>query len=174
MNLQQLRYVVEVARTGSITQAARNLYMGQPNLSKSIKELESEVGISLFRRTAKGVVPTKAGEDFLAYARSITAQMDTLEHLYGGSQAQVQRLRAAAPRASYVSAAFARCAGRLASGTELDYRELTATEVVRAVASALPAWAYCAIRRRTRRILNRCARRITCAPNRCGASRWSC
>lgn len=135
MNLQQLRYVVEIARTGSITQAARNLYMGQPNLSKSIKELESEVGISLFRRTAKGVVPTKAGEDFLAYARSITAQMDTLEHLYGTGSPQAQRLRVAAPRASYVGAAFARCAGRLSGGTELDYRELTATEVVRAVAS---------------------------------------
>lgn len=135
MNLQQLRYVVEIARTGSITQAARNLYMGQPNLSKSIKELEGEVGTALFRRTAKGVVPTKAGEDFLAYAQSITAQMDTLEHLYGAREERAHRLCVAAPRASYVSAAFARYAGTLDVQTELDYRELTAVEVVRAVAS---------------------------------------
>ena len=135
MNLQQLRYVVEVARTGSITQAARNLYMGQPNLSKSIKELEGEVGTALFRRTARGVVPTKAGEDFLVYARSITAQMDTLEHLYGAGEVRTHRLHVAAPRASYVSAAFARYAGTLEVGMELDFRELAAVEVVRAVAS---------------------------------------
>ena len=51
MNLQQLRYAVEVAKTGSITAAAKNLYMGQPNLSKNIRELEAELGITLFERT---------------------------------------------------------------------------------------------------------------------------
>ncbi len=55
MNLQQLRYAVEVAKTGSITAAAKNLYMGQPNLSKNIRELEAELGITLFERTARGV-----------------------------------------------------------------------------------------------------------------------
>ena len=79
MNLQQLRYAVEVAKTGSITAAAKNLYMGQPNLSKSIRELEAELGITLFERTARGVAPTKNGEDFLGYARSIIAQMESLE-----------------------------------------------------------------------------------------------
>ena len=58
MNTQHLKYVVEVERTGSITQAADNLYMAQPNLSKAIKELEDTLGISIFRRTSKGVVPT--------------------------------------------------------------------------------------------------------------------
>ena len=58
MNTQHLKYAVEVERTGSITQAADNLYMAQPNLSKAIKELEDTLGISIFRRTSKGVVPT--------------------------------------------------------------------------------------------------------------------
>lgn len=50
MNLTHLRYIVEVARTGSITKAAQNLYMGQPNLSKSIKDLEKSVGTAIFMR----------------------------------------------------------------------------------------------------------------------------
>ena len=52
MNTQHLKYAVEVERTGSITQAADNLYMAQPNLSKAIKELEDTLGISIFRRTS--------------------------------------------------------------------------------------------------------------------------
>ena len=56
MNLTHLRYMVEVERLGSITKAASALYMGQPNLSKAIKEMEREVGIPIFKRSAKGVV----------------------------------------------------------------------------------------------------------------------
>ena len=50
MNLTHLRYMVEVERLGSITKAASALYMGQPNLSKAIKEMEREVGIPIFKR----------------------------------------------------------------------------------------------------------------------------
>ena len=81
MNLQQLKYAVEIARVGSISKAAKNLYMGQPNLSKSIKELEAELGQTLFSRTARGVQPTRAGEDFLGYARSILSQVESLSQL---------------------------------------------------------------------------------------------
>lgn len=59
MNLTHLRYALEVERTRSITKAAQNLYMGQPNLSKAIKELEGEIGIPIFSRTSKGVGVTK-------------------------------------------------------------------------------------------------------------------
>ena len=62
MNTTALRYVVEVNRVRSITKAAQNLYMGQPNLSRAIKDLESELGITIFKRTAKGVTPTPRGE----------------------------------------------------------------------------------------------------------------
>ena len=61
MNLTHLRYMVEVERLGSITKAASALYMGQPNLSKAIKEMEREVGIPIFKRSAKGVVATEKG-----------------------------------------------------------------------------------------------------------------
>lgn len=61
MNTLHFKYAVEVERTGSITQAADNLYMAQPNLSKAIKELEDTLGITVFKRTSRGMVPTKKG-----------------------------------------------------------------------------------------------------------------
>ncbi len=82
VNLQHLKYVVEVEKTGSITQAAQNLYMGQPNLSKAIKELEKNLGIVIFKRTSKGVLPTAQGEEFLRYAKSILDQVQRMENLY--------------------------------------------------------------------------------------------
>ena len=63
MNIAHLRYAVEIAKTGSITQAADNLYMGQPNMSKAVKELESTLGIVIFKRTPRGVVPTQKGKE---------------------------------------------------------------------------------------------------------------
>lgn len=63
----------EIAKTGSLNKAAENLYMGQPNLSRAIKELESSLGITIFDRSAKGMVATAEGEEFLQYARKILA-----------------------------------------------------------------------------------------------------
>ena len=74
-------------RTGSITQAADNLYTTQPNLSKAVKKLETDMGISIFKRTSKGLAPTKRGAQFLEQARSILDQLDELEALYHPSGA---------------------------------------------------------------------------------------
>ncbi len=68
MNLTHLKYALEVERTGSITKAAENLFMGQPNLSRVIKELEDAAEIKIFRRTSKGIVPTENGRIFLERA----------------------------------------------------------------------------------------------------------
>lgn len=106
MNLTYLRYVVEVEKTGSITGAAQNLYMGQPNLSKAIKELEKDIGITLFKRSAKGVIPTKQGVRFLAYAKSILAQMDELEKLYKPQEHEDFEMSISVSRASYLAFAF--------------------------------------------------------------------
>lgn len=64
MNIQYLKYVVEVDKTGSINKAAKNLYMGQPNLSAAIKELEKELGISIFYRSKKEYLLLKRGRSF--------------------------------------------------------------------------------------------------------------
>ena len=81
-NIQHLRYAVEVEKTGSISRAAENLFMGQPHLSKAIRELEEDMNITIFNRTSKGVVPTPQGAQFLEYARNILMQIDELESLY--------------------------------------------------------------------------------------------
>ncbi|WP_130810615.1 LysR family transcriptional regulator [Olsenella sp. Marseille-P4559] len=82
MTLQQLRYVVEVATAGSITAASATLFIAQPSLSKAIAELEAEMGITIFERSSKGVVPTEDGTRFLSYARQVIEQADLLEAQY--------------------------------------------------------------------------------------------
>lgn len=79
MQFAQLQYAVEIERCGSITEAARNLFIAQPNLSKSLRELEEELGITIFTRTTRGVVPTKAGRQFLASAGEILQKLDELQ-----------------------------------------------------------------------------------------------
>ena len=82
MTLQQLRYVASIAECGSLSKAARELYIAQPSLSKAIAELEKEIQKSLFVRTPRGVLFTDEGTEFLAYARQVLQQMDTLEKRY--------------------------------------------------------------------------------------------
>lgn len=86
MNTLLLQYAVEVERTGSITRAAANLYMDQPNLSKAIRSLEESLGAPIFKRTPKGVVPTARGRIFLEHARNVLAQIEEMEHLYKPDQ----------------------------------------------------------------------------------------
>lgn len=64
MNTQIFKYVIEIEKTASITKAAENLYMGQPTLSKTIKELEASLGIMIFKRTPRGLYPPKMGQYF--------------------------------------------------------------------------------------------------------------
>ena len=65
MTLQQLRYVTTIANIGSISEAAKRLFVSQPSLTKAIKELEKEMGITIFDRTNKGITVSKEGERFL-------------------------------------------------------------------------------------------------------------
>ena len=82
MNTQHFKYALEVEKTGSITKAAENLFMGQPNLSKSIKELEDTLGIEIFKRTSRGVVPTDKGQEFLRYAKNILSQIEEMQSIF--------------------------------------------------------------------------------------------
>ena len=82
MNLNHIRYALEVNRTGSITQAAENLYMNQPNLSKAIREFEEELGYKIFTRTTKGMIPTQKGEIFLIRGKKILSDIKDLEDLF--------------------------------------------------------------------------------------------
>ena len=82
MTLQQRRYVVTVAETGTITEAAGKLYISQPSLTNAIHELENEMNITIFNRTNKGISVSKEGEEFLSYARQILEQAAILEDKY--------------------------------------------------------------------------------------------
>lgn len=82
MNLVHLKYAVEVAETGSINKASEKLYVSQPNLSRAIKELEASLGVTIFDRSAKGMVLTPDGEVFVRYARSILRQVDAIEEVF--------------------------------------------------------------------------------------------
>ena len=82
MNILHMKYAVEVAKLGSLNKAAEALLIAQPNISRSIKELEADLGISIFNRSAKGMELTPEGEEFIGYAQSILKQIDEVEMVY--------------------------------------------------------------------------------------------
>ncbi len=82
MTIQQLKYVLTVAEAGSITDAAKKLFISQPSLSNAIKEIEKEAGISIFNRSRTGITLTKEGMEFSGYARQVVQQMELLEDRY--------------------------------------------------------------------------------------------
>lgn len=86
LNLQSLEYIVEVAKTGSISKAAQNLFLSQPHLSNTIKTVEKELGVELFRRSAKGMTLTEEGRLFVNDARRILMEVNSLQ-----SKLQVKR-----------------------------------------------------------------------------------
>lgn len=86
MTLQQLKYVVMVAETGTITEAANKLYISQPSLTNAIHELEKEMNLVIFHRTNKGISLSKEGDDFLGYARQVLEQASILEDRYKGNK----------------------------------------------------------------------------------------
>lgn len=135
MNLQHLKYVIEVAKAGSISLAAENLYMNQPNLSKAIREIEAEVGVDIFRRTPRGIVPTDKGEEIIEFAERIVGQIEEMKSLYMEEHHNKISFSLRAPRASYISQAFARFVSRLDKEKELDiqFRESSSINTIKRV-----------------------------------------
>ena len=82
MTLMQMKYAIAVADTKSMNEAARSLFITQPSLSASIKELENEIGVELFKRTNRGITVTPEGEEFLGYARQVIEQTNLIEEKY--------------------------------------------------------------------------------------------
>ncbi|HOO27930.1 MAG TPA: LysR family transcriptional regulator, partial [Lachnospiraceae bacterium] len=86
MTLQQLKYVVMVAEKGTISEAAKELFISQPSLTSAVKELERELQITIFTRTNKGIVVSNEGNIFLGYARQVLEQANLLEERYLGEK----------------------------------------------------------------------------------------
>ncbi len=121
MNILHLKYATEIANTKSISKAAENLFMGQPNLSRAIKELEEHIGITIFKRTSKGITVTDDGEEFLRYARRIIAQVEQVEDIYINGKRKVQQFSVSVPRASYIAEAFTEFSKEINLTSPADY-----------------------------------------------------
>ncbi len=132
MNILHLKYAVEVARTGSINKAAETLIMGQPNLSRAIKDLEASLGITIFDRSSKGMVVTHEGETFLGYAKKILQQIDDVEEIYKTGIPIKQKFSISVPRASYICDAFAQFSKSISSDpAEIFYKETNSSRAIK-------------------------------------------
>ena len=137
MNILHMKYAVEVAKAGSINKASEALLIAQPNLSRSIKELESDLGIAIFDRTAKGMLLTPQGEQFIGYAKKILDQIDQVETLYKTGNPLKRSFSVTVPRASYIADAFARFSAQIGhEPAELFYKETNASRAIKNVQSA--------------------------------------
>lgn len=136
MNTILLKYIVEVEKEGSISKAAENLFMNQPYLSKCIRELEESVGITIFRRTSKGVIPTQKGLEFIACAKDVLAQVEEMETLFNKNTAKKQLFDIVVPRASYISQVYTEFLNEadLADSLLFDYRETNSVRAIKNVA----------------------------------------
>jgi len=131
LNTLHLKHVVEVEKAGSISKAAKKLYMNQPSLSKMIRELEESIGFELFKRTRNGIILTKRGSEFLTLAKGIIIQVEKLESILEDSQKSY--LNITVPRASYISSAFTEfIIETLSRGKKMniDYRETGSTQAI--------------------------------------------
>ena len=106
MTLQQLKYVVEVAERGSITEAAKLLFIAQPSLSAAIHDLEEETGTKIFLRNSRGILLTPEGAEFLGYARQVVQQAALMEDKYINRSAVKQRFSVSTQHYSFTSSAF--------------------------------------------------------------------
>lgn len=138
MNTLHFKYAVEVERTGSITQAAENLFMGQPNLSKAIMELEETLGFQIFERTSKGVIPTDKGSVFLVYAKNILASIEKMEALSDKNSAG-QTLSLVFPRSIYIASAVKKLSVGLdfSGKLRLNIRETNSVQIINSVAAGM-------------------------------------
>lgn len=106
MTLQQLKYILMIAETASITEAARRLYISQPSLSNALHEIEKTLQETLFIRQHSGVVLTQFGQQFVGYARSVCQQMDLLEDKFINNQPEKIRFSVSTQHYTFTANAF--------------------------------------------------------------------
>lgn len=132
MNILHMKYAVEVAKAGSLNKAAENLLIAAPNVSRSIKELEADIGISIFERTAKGMELTPEGEEFINYAKGILNQIEEVENFYKKGSSKKQKFSISVPRACYISEAFSQFSKALSNDpAEIFYKETNSQRTIR-------------------------------------------
>lgn len=131
MNFLHLKYAIMVAETGSISKAAEKLYVAQPNVSRAIKELESDLNITIFDRNSKGMTVTPEGEQLIHYAKRILRQVDEMEKIFK-EEKKKNVFSISVPRASYIADAFVEFSSCLKNidNVEVYYKETNAYRVI--------------------------------------------
>lgn len=132
MNILHMKYAVEVAKAGSLSKASEVLLIAAPNISRSVKELEFDLGITIFDRSAKGMVLTPQGEEFIGFAKDILNQIEQVEKIYKDGSPQKQKFSISVPRACYISDAFAEFSKSLTKeAAEIFYKETNSQRTIR-------------------------------------------
>lgn len=106
MTLMQLRYIITISETGSLNKAAELLYVAQPSLTSAVKELERELGITIFNRSGRGVTLTNDGAEFLLYAKQLYSQYEDLRERYGEHGTRRKKFGVSAQHYSFAVKAF--------------------------------------------------------------------
>lgn len=131
MNLLHIKCALEVAKSGSLGKASEVLLIAPPNISRSIKDLEASLGITIFDRTTKGMELTPEGEEFVNFAQGIIGQIEQLERFYKTGSAKKQKFSISVPRSSYISEAFAEFSKSLSKDSvEIFYKETNSRRTI--------------------------------------------
>lgn len=131
MTLAQLNYLIIIAETKSLNKAAKQLYVSQPSLTSSMKELEKELGITLFYRSGRGVTLTNDGAEFLLYAKQIYEQYESVLEKYGKGGTCKKKFGVSTQHYSFAVKAFVDLAKEFdMSQYEFAIRETKTAEVI--------------------------------------------
>jgi DNA-binding transcriptional LysR family regulator len=135
MTLVQIKYVLTLAEVGSMNKAAEALYLSQPALTRSLHELETELGITIFARSKKGIQLTSDGAEFIRYARQVYQQYEILEQKYMTPGARKEKFGVSSQHYSFVDKAFVETVRQCGSKNyDFSLRETKTFSVVRDVA----------------------------------------
>lgn len=138
MTLQQLKYLVTVADCGNITEAAERLFISQPSLSLAIHNLETEMGVTAFSRTNKGVRITREGEELLSYARQLLEQADIMQEHFGKITDRQPKFSVSCQHYSFAVNAFVELVKQFdADSYDFILRETQTGEIIEDVAQGL-------------------------------------
>ncbi len=136
MTLQQLHYIITISETGSLNKAAEILYVAQPSLSEAVRCLEKELGITIFHRSGRGVSLTNDGAEFMAYARQVYHQYETLLEKYGESEKRKKKFGVSTQHYSFAVKAFVEMVKQFNTAEyEFAIRETRTIEVMEDVAT---------------------------------------
>ena len=136
MTLQQLRYAIGIAETGSFNKAAEKLYISQPSLTAAIRDLEDEMNILIFNRTSRGVTLTNEGEEFIAYARELYHHYEIVMDKYGKSGKRKKKFAVSTQHYSFAVKSFVETVKLFDTDKyEFAIRETRTREVIEDVAS---------------------------------------